>query len=335
MDRLLLSHRTKIMSHLSNIVPTPEELISLDSFDLGFLVLTGYMQFVPVEVFVMKAAQAIKKDVILWGPESKLIAHVLKKAWKKHGVKLTDAIIAAFDLTGDVSVKPKKVKVAFKKHKNVGKKVAKATKKKVLQAFARVGRKANKYYTKKLKKARAKKQEEKELWVILAGQLEVYIEMYPERILAAEVERLVTLTMTAPDKRAVNAIVLRERIERIVVNPLNYMDNVSDVHAGRVWHFTGLQMAQEEKITRAIVIAQEDKVTCPVCRRMDGRTISVTQQISRMEKALALTDPEKINKALPFPRVKDLDNMSPKQIRDAGWSLPFHSRCRCDVEYAY
>ena len=307
----------------------------LDSFDTAFLVLTGYVQFVPIEVLVMKAAQAVKKDVILWGPESKLIAYMLKKAWKKHGIKLTDAVIAAFDLTGDISVEPKKVKAAFKKYGNVGEEVTRMTKKKVLQTLARIAKKATKHYKKQIEKARVRKQEEKELWAILGGQLDTYVEMYPDRVLTKEVERLVTLTMTAPDRRAVNAITLRNRIENIANHPLNYMDNVSDIHAGRAWHFTGLRMAQSEGITTAIVIAQEDKVTCPVCRRLDGRRIEVARSIERMEEALSLTDPDEISKALPFPRVHNLDNMSPKQIMDAGWTIPFHARCRCDFEYLW
>ena len=253
------------MSYLNKNLPLPSELFDLDSFDTAFLVLTGYVQFVPVEALVMKAAQAVKKDVILWGPESKLIAYILRKAWKKHGIKLTDAVIAAFDLTGDISVEPKKVKAAFKKYGNVGEEVTRTTKKKVLQTLARIAKKATKHYKKQIEKARVQKQEEKELWAILGGQLDTYVEMYPDRVLTKEVERLVTLTMTAPDRRAVNAITLRNRIENIANHPLNYMDNVSDIHAGRAWHFTGLRMAQSEGITTAIVIAQEDKVTCPVC----------------------------------------------------------------------
>jgi hypothetical protein len=110
------------------------------------------------------------------------------------------------------------------------------------------------------------------------------------------------------------------------------MANLGDVYAGRAWQGTTISLAHEKGFDQYQVIAVTDKLTCPVCSRLDGRTFKVEKSYDKFDTYLHTQgNVDKIISLFPFPRVADVDNKSPAQIGVSGWMPPFHPKCRCEM----
>jgi len=318
---------------LQSEIPTVDELLQLDSFDLAFLTMTGYVRFVPLEKFVANVCKA-NKDTVLWGPQARLLQRILTTAFNKHAKPLMNALTDAFDLSEDISLKKNPDRL-FKKHKNVGKKAWKEVEEKIKSALELTGKKARQNFEKKISRATAKKQDVRDLYLAeaLADHIQTFMETYPNRILHPEIERLVEIVETNPAMRTIDKVALRDRLKDISKMPERYFTNVADVHAGRMWNFSGLQMMQATGITTYQVVATWDRRTCPVCKNIDGKIFDVPQAYAKMTEYLDIDpgNPEAIAEAMPFVRFSDVDNKSPKEVRAMGLTPPFHPRCRCDV----
>jgi len=185
----------------------------------------------------------------------------------------------------------------------------------------------------------------------LSDHLKTFAEAYPDRSLHPEVTRLVQIAQDTSRLDLIDKMQLKERIQKIGKMPESYFHNATDVHAGRMWQFTGLQMAQEQDVAEYQIIAQHDRKTCQVCFRLDGKTFSVAQAhdkmigyletYEKMKKLLAAGGvsaeeiADEIASAFPFPKVEDIDNKSPDEIRNMVLLPPFYDDCRCQVRFAW
>jgi len=333
------------MSHLCKKLPSVEDLAELDSFDLAFLVLTGYVRMVPLleEVF-----NVLKRDasVYLWGPYSKMAEKVLAKTWKEQGgEKFTKEIVRSFDMRGNISVDRERIKKVFDKYADVGEKTWFSARPLIIPILLDTATGARELFEERRKKALKTEKSVKlteelfSAWVAEAtsNHIGAFVKSYPGRILHPEVQRLVEIVEQSPERRLIDKAVLKGRIEYIATAmPRSYFENVSDVHVGRVWTLTGLIQASMYQVVEYQIVAERDRRTCPVCQRMDGRHFSVKKAIDRYMDYMEIgngkdPDPSEAMRLFPFPREKDLDNKSPEEIRNFGYSPPLHPRCRCDV----
>jgi len=301
----------------------------LDSFDLAFLVMTGYATLEPV----LKQ----QKASVSWGPEAALLTASLTKAWKAEAKEFLAKIRAAFDLSGDVSVDRKEINRLFKEEKDVGKRAWKRVEKKAATILeATLEQAARHFEQQKAEKAFEAKQISAEDWerFLLEANLDhvaAFVAEYPGRILHPEIRRLVEIVEQNPEMRLVDKAVLTDRIRAISEKGAAYFENMVDVQVGRLWTQTGLQLGANRGATTYMSVAVGDVRTCPVCQRLDGKTFNVGRAMDRIERALSLTGAAEIAAATPFPTEEELDNKSPEQVRNAGFFPPYHGSCRCDV----
>ena len=310
--------------------PAPTELTNLNPSDLNFLISTENVEKVDGLQAIATALKQVK-DIALWGPQAKLLAMVLRKAWKDTGGDdLVAEIINAFDLSGDVSVDPDRVNDILNLIREQGKHTFTASRAKIQEIIGLTIKTADKRIKKETKKI-------EEEWALVYTKvaeeaIEAFLEEYSEVALIKEVERLSKITLQNVSTRNVDKKILVERIKKIKEHPRNYLDTLADVEAGRVYNHTTLQYGMENGYSTYQIIAQIDKVTCKVCLHLDGRIFSVQKAIKKVEKYMTLGgNTEKIKKLFPFPREPELDNKSPEEIQKLDLSPPFHGRCRCSM----
>lgn len=311
---------------------------SLNSFDLAFLILRDTLFLQDLETTCIDVLKA-SKDVSLWGPESVLLFSVLYKEWiNQGGLDFTDKLIAAFDTSGDISVDSKRIETTFKEYNDIGKKIWEKTDKKVFAIFKTVCNSATRYFSKQSKKTKkTKKDDTLDKWKLAikgasAKHIRKFIESYPERFMHPQTKKLAEQALKNPNFRMIDRFALKERINKISKVPKAYIKDVSDIHAGRVWNFTGLIMARAQKVKEFQIISMLDNLTCPVCMRLHGTRFTVEIVYEKMRNLLGEDGNEKaLIKAFPFPRIKDVDNVSAEQKRSLQTMPPFHGKCRCDV----
>jgi len=313
-------------------IQAPEEL---DSFDTAFLVLIGTLTLIDGEE-ALESALKVSKDVVLWGPEAFLLNSVLYKGWKDAGGDdFTDALRSAFDLKDDIGVDLEALDDAYEKYYATGRKAWKIVKKKVAEVLEKTSDSSESYFLKQYKKAQ--KDAALDNWKKFVESasyehIEKFIDTYPDRVLHSQIGTLAKQAALNPNMRTIDKADLVRRIKEIEKLPKEYIKNVSDIHAGRVWNFTGLTMARQRNVTEFQIIANLDKKTCPVCKRLHGTRFNVEAVIEKMIPLLTEEGNEDaIAKAFPFPRLPDVDNVSSAEKRGLQTMPPFHGRCRCDT----
>ena len=326
------------MTHLNCDCPECHEIADLDSFDLAFLAMTGHITFKsPVQALadVIKA----NKDVMLWGPQARLMYVILNKEYQKQLAKYIKAVRRAFNWT-DATVDIAAIDAAYERHAaEAGKKVWRKVSEKVIGALQLTQRKSFAHFEKQRKKAEKVDYDpaawEEFLVFALADHLEEFIENYPERILHPEIRRMATLMQSSTEITALDLQNLSVRLDNVEKMVARYQQTLSDVQVGRMWNFTGIEVAQQHGVQTYQIQAHFDQRTCPVCRRLDGKTGDVGQVHTRMLNVLETTDAGTINQRMPFPRLEDVDRLPPEAIHAMGLTPPFHSRCRCEVLFGW
>lgn len=313
------------------------KICNVPSFDLAYLVLTGYVKMLPVHVYMSEVAKA-SKDVIMWGPQARLLGVVLRKHARDTVGPYIARIIESFDLSDNIGVDSKKVTAILgsKAFQASLKKGFKDTKLKVNKSLQLASKKSQSYFKKNLQKVDVAVDWELLMVEALSGHVTTFVETYPKRILAPEVKRLVKLAKTKPDFRHVDNFLIKERVESLYTKADAYMMNLGDIYAGRAWQGTTLSMAKEQHASEYQIVAQNDTTVCLVCERMDGRTFPVDPVYDKWDNYLGTQgDADQIREALPFVRLNDVDNKTPKQVRDLLVFPPFHGRCRCEMSIIY
>ncbi len=325
------------MSYLNEQVPEKAQIGQLDSFDLAFLILTSRLKYQP-KPLILKVLK-FSKHTRLFGPESYVLAGVIEKAWEKAGKPWMDHVIEGFDVE-TLSVNAPHVKAALAKMYGVGHQVWFEIRPQVNQLISQTQDRADVHFAKQLKGLRGKQaltfsQADWDQFVgaALGDHLRAFTEAMPERTIQPEVERLVKIVQASEVHRLIDKAGLTDRLQALANVPQEWLQQTSDVMLGRVWSFIGLQRMQQAGVTEYMVKAQWDKVTCEVCARLDGKTFQVQQAFDNAEGLLNtdVNDLDALASAIPFPRVPEIDNKAPEEVREAGYCPPFHGRCRCDV----
>lgn len=317
------------------------ELKNQNNFDIAFALLTSKANNIDwgkTSKYVIK--QAV--DISLWGPESALLSSILIKLYKKHALKHIKKIQSTFNLKDDISVDANKATKALKATKNIGKEIWKDAEKKTKKVLEATTERSLKFFTKqtKKKKKQVKKANDEEAYAAfisdaLSDHVKVYTETFPKRILHPEVKRLVKLVETNVALRAIDTHALGERILTLHKLGEDYLKDMSDVQVGRAWTYTGVELAYQNEVAEYVIVAQMDSVNkpCLPCQALDGQHFSVVKTREVLRETLALTDPEEIKNAAPFPRFAELTapDMTPEKISEHGYSPPFHNQCRCEI----
>jgi len=320
------------MSTLTCKVPRASELCNLDSFDLAFLTMTGHVQWVDwFDLSFQLVRKAVEEK--LWGPESALLGNVLSREWRKldKEIGISARLIGAFDRSGDISVNTETIAAVISDARQMGPITWELIKERSQKIVDAVVERATEYFRKQREEALKVEAEFEDIAKSINVQTGIYTQKTVQRVVHPEVRRLVKIVKTNPAYRHIDRAALLGRIDAIAKVGPDYLKTMSDVQVGRAWSFTGIEMAHGQAVTEYQVISEWDARTCPVCKRLHGRHFSVQQTYTRMKNVLKQRSPDKISGAMPFPRVKDVDNKSPKQIRSSGYCPPFHGRCRCDI----
>lgn len=332
--------------------PSQDELLDLDSFDLAFLTLTGHVEWLdPLDTTYMalKALESHGSKEYLWGPEADLLSKAIRSAWRKHGLPQLKEVQDAFDFSpkapDEIKVDMEAVSKFIRDTRNTGKKMWLQVGKKARSVMATAAERSLAHFRRQQARepkrpkqwaGRVRKQVDPEGWAEFiaaaeADHLAEFMQQYPNAILHQDVRRLAGLAQDKEALRIIDKAQIQERLRALPARSERYWDNLSDVQAGRVWTQTGIEYAYQQGVTEYMVVSERDKATCPTCRRIDGRTFSVSAARERIVEALNAESTADIAAAQPFPRVGDLDNRPPEEIRGMALAPPFHGRCRCDV----
>lgn len=82
-------------------------------------------------------------------------------------------------------------------------------------------------------------------------------------------------------------------------------------------------------VTHYEIMAMGDERTCPICREMDVRIVSVSAAAGQMERLVAAEDPEQVKQIAPWPKPGDLRGKRTADIESLYGLPPFHFHCRC------
>jgi hypothetical protein len=108
----------------------------------------------------------------------------------------------------------------------------------------------------------------------------------------------------------------------------------SSTHTSRLASYGFLVEARLFDVEKYEVSEQLDGRTCPVCRRMHGKTFDVDDSFERLDGILRIDEPQKLKQAAPWPNqskagIAELDSMSNGQLQSRGLAFPpYHPNCR-------
>lgn len=322
----------------------PQILNELDSFDVGFLAATEKIRLIDnfdASFMVLKAVLDESRDVELWGPEAALLAKVLVSAWRKVGGKFLLKARDAFSLEGDISVDVNRINGLLEENGDLGKKLWNEVKKKVEAVINQTQVQALEFYLRQRDSQIAEKSEAtdftKEDWAKYVassaqGHLETMLKGFPDRSVHDEIRRLAGIVDTNPLMRTVDRAALEKRILSLDKLGIGNLEGMADINVGRAWSWSGLELGSQQGITEYQIIAELDQKTCPVCERLHGRTFPLEKARGQMQDFMGKAhSAATLAAGMAFPRVSQVDNKSPEQIRAMAVSPPFHGSCRCQV----
>jgi hypothetical protein len=166
--------------------------------------------------------------------------------------------------------------------------------------------------------------------------LAAYMATFPEEVYLLEVEKVIRVTELPPGSRNVDKLALRERIRQLRTVPRGQFGLTTDIDAGRTWAHTGILYASDTNATTYQILAERDRITCPVCQKLDGTTYSVPRQRDKIDQFIeAAGDKGAVSGLYRFPRIEDVDNRSPEELRNLDLMPPFHGNCRCEISIIY
>jgi hypothetical protein len=316
-------------------VPKEEELLGLDPFDLAFLTITGHVRWVdPFDYAfkVMKAAKAHDSKIILWGPEAEMLFRAVENEFEKTLLPTINKIIKCFDLSGDVTVDAARARALNAKLREMGNEFADSLQTPAATVIETILVNAEKHFL--AQKETATKQLTEAGWREYLAEangkhLDEFLRKFPEDRLHPQIEKLIVLGETSASRRLIDRGVLTERIGRLGDSARMSLSEMTDVEAGLAWTGTGLGLASSQGVTHYVIQAEEDKRTCPVCMRLNGRKVSVEGAIGVFESVMGG------HRRHHFPRVPEIDNVSPDEVEGMNLFPPFHPRCRCDLGFLW
>ncbi len=127
---------------------------------------------------------------------------------------------------------------------------------------------------------------------------------------------------------------LASKLNTAVVSGGAAIDTAANLSTSRLASYGALAQAQENGQGRYQISEVLDLRTCPVCRRMHGKTFSIAPALAQTEEALLTGNPKELASSNPFPKtsrqgISDLTSMSDEELVGQGWNKPpFHPGCR-------
>lgn len=333
------------MSFLSSRVPSAEEIIDLDSFDLSFLLLTGHVRLIePFDASVKLLAQSYKtlRKTELWGPEVELATTMLRRKFEQHVQPTLLDFVSNFNLSGDTfSVK------ALQAYAAIGAidvswgtmcREALPALSSIIGTVAVRSTRNSQDLQQQASKAPAlgrlySDQEVQLLQHAAEDNVARYATLYGSD-LHDEAKRLVKLVEYSKDMRVSDRLDLRNRLERFHTWETAGRDLsvMSDVQIGKVWNWTGLQKASEAGVIAYTIIAELDTNTCSVCHHLHGKEFRLANALDRMNSEMSGGEPTTANR---FPVLNDVDNIPREAFVATGYYPPFHPHCRCNLVPLY
>ena len=150
-----------------------------------------------------------------------------------------------------------------------------------------------------------------------------------ERISATKLEQLAKMWLENPSLRLLDRMDVVKVIENAIRMP-EYWGTLSNLNTSRAFQFGMLDQAEVIQAVRYTIIGVLDVKQCKVCLRLHGKVFSV--QMARTRQASILSaSPDDIASVHPWPKEKELDNISPADLAGIAYIPPFHPRCRCLV----
>lgn len=175
---------------------------------------------------------------------------------------------------------------------------------------------------------------QKKLAEVAATQVKTFTQAHPERIVNDEIKRQIAYLNESKLTRAGDVARLNQRLERITSQKHNF-EGMSSVHVSRLWQADGVMLAAENGVATLIGTGPTDQKCCPVCLHLVGIEVNVTDAVAKIRGDMGITDPDDYVGAWKFPRIKDIDNMSPQEVAAHVGPLPFPAHLRCRHSYTW
>lgn len=318
--------------------------MKLNSDALAVLFASGRLRPVTKTELILKAFKVDDTRLPPFWPEVSLLAVSLRKAWMKASKelgKLFDEVITVDADTAEFHADA--WEKAHKSYHEVGDQFAKEIAPKALKISGLILTKSKKAFNKQLAKVKADPVSASrwDSWLqqASANHIEEFARSYPGRILHPQIERQLTEIAAAPDKHStMDMFRMKERLNRIY-NSDPYFDNLPAIEVSRLWHATGIMMANEKGIAAYQIVNPMDDRTCPVCLRLHGQVYDVSEVLPKVREWGSGRNPDEIASLFPFPRMDDVArdaNPTLEDLKARGFNLPpFHGRCRDEIHYLW
>jgi len=315
------------LSRISN-----KDIQNLDVFDLDFLRRTGRVRLVSEQKMVSIAIKSAK-DTQLWGPEARLMAAIIEKAWFAEMGGMHEKLAKTIDVEAG-TFNHKKFKALLTANKKKPAKVAKAVEKKVQALALAIAGRSVSHFQKQKDTAEKKKVAKADFTLpdweyfefkAMSPNVDKWIKTAPFGAMRSEGKRLGDLVVkrgSLIDKRF-----LEERMQLFSgMQARKGIAQVADVQAGKAWAVSGMRLAQVHNVQTYRIVGESDSRQCSVCANLDGKTFDVAKTYEKMMSGVEGG----------FPRIEDVDNKSPEDLKkEIDTAPPFHPRCRCDLEFAW
>jgi len=282
-----------------------------------------------------------------WGATTMALFANLRKIWREHYIKPVGRITNAFDFnpnTGRYNVDEEAIRKNMAQIRNKSAMVWNASAPYVKKAFGNATKKGLKHFTDQQAKTKSvfvsklnQADWDRLVETSLTNHMELFTREFPDRILGPEVERLVNLFVSRAETDIAAIATVQERIRRLDQMLSGYLYDLTDVTVGRAWNFAGINMAYDTGVVRAMIVAILDALTCQVCVRLHGKRIDVAAMYNRANAFLNAdyANATDVASGWPFPRIADVDNVSPRIIEARGYLPMFHNKCRCDIVFLW
>ncbi len=131
-----------------------------------------------------------------------------------------------------------------------------------------------------------------------------------------------------------NTRVLAEFINRfgeVLNGEIWKIRRVLDTSVNKIRSYANVAYMHQANVADFKIVEVMDRITCPHCKNMNGRTFSVTTEKEKIEKVTKgeLTDIAKLSPFVTTLPVADLEKLTDKELQAKGvGATPFHPSCR-------
>lgn len=294
------------------------KIINMSKAEIAFLESRGKVQLSEDEV-----GETLKKakEVVLWGPEAKILELSLRKAWKDANGEKVSQNVSELLRNGNFYDAPK-VDNVLSDVKLLGNVIHDTIHTKALSLMHLTQEQAVKSH-KQLKKFDAPSDLGERGSATLFAML-LSLQSYIDKFFSDTLPKKIADTV-AKAKKAIADEAIDTAIQVLEDMPKNYFNVLSDTVIGRLWTITVVQVIYMEGAQQYVFQTQGDTGVCIVCQGAEGLQFPVMDAINKIDKYLDLAgDVDAQNKIFPFYHEKDVKNFGAEVLIP-----PIHGFCRC------